>query len=267
MPALLAAERDPELSRSSLAGSRLTHRSDEVEADAQDGVEGEEPHAFQPVALSVVDDQVEDHHRADHGDDFGLREDQVHGLADDGPGNDQHRRHEHGDLSAGAGDDAEAQVHLVLVRHHDSRAVLGGVADDGEQDDTDEYRRHAQVFGDVLDVFHQVLGEEEDRQRGTEEDQHRLADAPTRRRVMPVVLGVGDRLQEVTVRLQVEDEQHHVQRDQHQRNRQRNLAVDQLPLAADVVDCRRHQERHRRDRQHGGCGARRHLVERLLIAF
>lgn len=87
---------------------------------------------------------------------------QSHGLADRPAQHDQRGSDEQRNLDARADGHAHSQVHLVLDSHHAGGHVLGGVADDGDQDQTDKgladlARRHQRV-----DAVDHVVGAHRD---------------------------------------------------------------------------------------------------------
>jgi hypothetical protein len=243
-------------------------RSDEVEGDADDGVETEQHGAFQPVGLAVLDDASDHHHRGKHRDDFSLRKDQVHRLAQDIADNHHDRCDEHRNLRAGAEHQADRQVHLVLASHQHGGAVFGGVADDGKQDDTNKDRRHAHGVGGVFDARDQLFGQEHDRQGDAEQHHDGLLQAPAGSRLMRVFGDVGDWRKQVLVCLEAEEQPGEVEHHQHDRDGQRHLAIEQLAVRrADVVQRSRQKQGKGSDGEQRDAGASAAFVELLLFVL
>jgi hypothetical protein len=110
----------------------------DVEGQGDDDVGAEAHAALEVVALAVSDEVVDDQHGEEEDDGLEALEVQGHGLADDPAEDDEEGSDEQGDLHAAADRDANGQVHLVLVRDDAGGDVLGGVADDGQEDQTNE---------------------------------------------------------------------------------------------------------------------------------
>lgn len=242
--------------------------SDEVEGRADDGVETEQHGAFEPVGLAVLDDACDRDHRGKHRDDFSLRKDQVHRLAQDEAGNHHHRRDEHRNLRAGAEHQADRQVHLVLASHQHGGAVFGGVADDGKQDDTNKDRRHAHGLGGVLDARDQLFGQEDNRQGDAEQHQDGLLQAPAGSRLMRVFGDVSHRREQVLVRLEAEEQTSEVEQNQHDGNGERHLAVEQLAIrCTDMVQRSGQKQGKSSDGEQRDAGTGATFVELLLFVL
>ena len=112
----------------------------------------------------------------------------------------QDRGDEEGDLAAGADRDVDRQVHLVLHRDQHRDPVLGGVADDRDDDHADEELGEADRLRGLGDRADQDLGHDPDEDAGDRQRDHRGADRPAPA-VLVLVLGV----EEVAVGLQRED--------------------------------------------------------------
>ena len=105
----------------------------DVKGKGNDGVDANAHGAFKVVALSVLDQVVDD----ENGDeeDHGLETLEVkgHGLVHDPAENDKEGRDEEGDLHRGTDGDVDSEVHLALVCNNNSGYVFGGIANDGNQ--------------------------------------------------------------------------------------------------------------------------------------
>ena len=120
-------------------------------------------------------------------------EDERHRLAEQVADEDEHGGDEERDLQAGADGDAQAEVHLVLVRDLDRDQVLGDVADQRHQHDADEERGQAPGFGGRLERADQDLAHEDDRDRGggQDADRHRQPHRRAPPRLRPPCSGCG----------------------------------------------------------------------------
>ena len=99
------------------------------------------------------------------------------------------------------------EVHLVARREVDRDPVLGGVADDGDDDDADEERRQADRLRGLADRADEDLRHHADRHAGEGQGDHALAHRP---RLADVVLGAVLGVEEVLMRAQREDQPGHV---------------------------------------------------------
>ena len=114
--------------------------------------------ALEVVGLAVLDQHRDDERGQEEGDGLeGLKVERhvaVHDPAED----DEEGGDEEGDLQAAADGDADGEVHLVLVRDNDGGNVLGGVADDGDEDEADEGLADVGRLNDRVDAVDEVLG-------------------------------------------------------------------------------------------------------------
>ncbi|KAH6607600.1 hypothetical protein Trco_003913 [Trichoderma cornu-damae] len=126
-----------------------------------DGIEADQKEAFQPMALSVANEIVDQQHGDEHDGNLEGVEAQVHLVVAHAPADDDQQGDEkQGDLHAGSDGDANGKVHLVLDGDGDGGGVLGGVADNGEQDEADKLLGQGAVLGDGVDGSDHVLGAE-----------------------------------------------------------------------------------------------------------
>lgn len=93
-----------------------------------------------------------------------------HGLAHGPAEEDEEGGDEEGDLHGGADGDADGEVHLVLVGDDDGRDVLCCVADDGDEDQTDEGLGDAGALDDGADGADEVVGADGDEDGDEDED-------------------------------------------------------------------------------------------------
>ena len=97
------------------------------------------------------------------GDELEGREEQIHRLRrDEVAEEDQHRRDEQRDLRRRSDGDGDGRVHLVVGRQHHRREVLGGVADQRDDDDADEELGHAEIARRRGHRRHQQLADDGD---------------------------------------------------------------------------------------------------------
>ena len=135
------------------------------------------------------------------------------GLADGPAHKHQEGHHQQRDLEAAADRHPDGQVHLALVRRGDGRDVLGGVADDGEQDQAHEGLAHAPVGGDLVDGADEELGDDRNDRRGGGEQGPR----PPQRQDRVLLLLLIVVLVQVRVRLELEGEVAAVDQYEHHR--------------------------------------------------
>src|SRR5262245_51543975 len=119
----------------------------EVEGDGQDHVDAEKLRPFDPVRLAVHGDEGGHAGGDGDGEDLEGGEDEVHGVAEGIAGEDEDGGDEEGHLGARTDGDPHREVHLVPHRHQDGGGVLGGVSDDGDQDDAGEDLGEAELLG------------------------------------------------------------------------------------------------------------------------
>jgi hypothetical protein len=132
--------------------------------------------------------------------------------------------------------------------------VLGGVADDRDDDHADEEWRQADRLGRLGDRSDEDLGHHADGNAGDREHDHAAADRPG---LADVVLGGVLGVEEVLVRAQREDQAGDVRQQQDDRDADRQLldvgvVVDRLGVgprqagALDELEDRRGDQRRRR---------------------
>ena len=136
-------------------------RRHQVQRHREDQVDHQHQHADEPGRAPTDRDE----HRGDRGDEHhhhrARPELQIHRRRpDDIAQQHQHRRDEQRDLRRAAQRDAHAQVEPVLARGGKGRGHLGRAADQRDDDEADEDRRHAEVLGRHLhrldeDLAHQ----------------------------------------------------------------------------------------------------------------
>lgn len=153
------------IQKKSRSENALDHRPDiasiirvDVERQSDDDVSSQAHAALEVVALAIADEVVDDEDGEEEDDGLEALEVQRHGLADDPAEDDEEGGDEEGDLHAAADRDADGQVHLVLVRDDAGGDVLGGVADNREQDETDEGLADVRGLDDRVDAVDQVFG-------------------------------------------------------------------------------------------------------------
>jgi hypothetical protein len=90
-------------------------------------------------------------------------------LANDPPEHDNQGEDQERNLHAGSNRHADREVHLVLHGHRDRRRVLGRIAHDGKEDQTNERLRNTTAHRDGVDGANQELGTSGHQGRGCEE--------------------------------------------------------------------------------------------------
>ena len=106
--------------------------------NAENDVNGEKLNAFDPVGFAVAADLKQDVNRSDHRKDFWPRKLEVHRPTKQIGNEYKHRRDKECDLQARSNRNPNAQIHFVFQRHENGGRVLGGVADNRDNDDADE---------------------------------------------------------------------------------------------------------------------------------
>ena len=136
-----------------------------VEGDRNDDVCAKTHASLEVVALAVLDEVVDHEHTEEEDHSLEALEVERHVLSDDPADNDHERSHEQHDLDGAADRNTDGQVHLVLVGDDHGRNVLGGVTNDGQEDETDEGLADARRFDDGIYAIDEVLGADGDQDR------------------------------------------------------------------------------------------------------
>lgn len=108
------------------------------EGNGGNKVGAEQHDSLKPVGLSVLQQVVADKDSDEEDGSLKGGEVQRHGLVDDPAENDQEGGEEKGNLQRGADSHSDSQIHLILDSHNHGSHVLGGVTDNGQQNQTDE---------------------------------------------------------------------------------------------------------------------------------
>lgn len=106
----------------------------DVESKCNDGVDTNAHGALEVVALSVLDQVVDDQDGDEEDHSLEALEVESHGLVHDPAEDDEEGSDEESDLHGRSDGDVDSEVHLALVCDNDSGDVLGGVSDDWNQD-------------------------------------------------------------------------------------------------------------------------------------
>ncbi|KAJ8566818.1 hypothetical protein ON010_g6302 [Phytophthora cinnamomi] len=236
------------------------------ECDGHKRVGSEEHRALQPVGLAVGDDRVYDDDRHEVDEDLELGERKRHGLIHEPAREHDHGHHEKRDLRGRSHCDAHGELHLVVQRDLDSRHVLHSVAHDGQQDDADERLAQVHLIGKTIDGAHEELGEH-GHQQGRAKQHGRAGTLGQCGSLLGVLLLV---LEEVSVRLELEEEQLDVHEEQEgggdARERERVGHTSFLRLVVREVEDvagQQHGERGQHEQRRVGAGT--HGVERVFL--
>ena len=120
------------------------------EGEAEDEVDGDEEHAFEPCGFAVADDGADGEGAGGDGDEFeGVAEDEGHGFAEAGGDYDQDGGNEEGHLNAGPGGDGEGEAHAVAPGEVGGGDVFGCVPDYREDGDAHEECGDAKLMSRV----------------------------------------------------------------------------------------------------------------------
>ena len=171
--------------------------------NAENDVNGEKLNAFDPVGFAVAADLKQDVNRSDYGEDFRPRKLEVHRLTKQIGDEYQQRRDKERDLQARSNRNPNAQIHFVFQRHENGGRVLGGVADNRDDDDADESLGDAERRAYALDRADQKFRKQCHESSGNEQDHDRLAARPILASFLQFALGA---LKEMPVRLERETE-------------------------------------------------------------
>lgn len=188
--------------RANVAGIRI--RVD-VERNTDDDICAETHVSFQIVALSVLDEVVDDQHTDKEDDSLEALEVQRHVLSDDPTENDHEGSDEESDLHRASNGNSDGQIHLVLPSNDNSRDVLSGVANDGNEDETDESLADTSLGDNGVDAVNQVLGTDGD-QDGDNEKADGGSDGSEKLGLLFLLVFSHFGIEEASVRLQLEVE-------------------------------------------------------------
>ena len=126
--------------------------------------------ALKVVGLAVLDQHRDDERGQEEGDRLERLEVERHVAVHDPAEDDEEGGDEEGDLQAAADGDADGEVHLVLVRDDNGGDVLGGVADDGDEDEADEGPTDVCRLDDRANAVDEVLGANSHGDRDDDQD-------------------------------------------------------------------------------------------------
>jgi hypothetical protein len=129
-----------------------------VECQRDDSVDTNAHGALEIVALAVLDQVVDNQHRDEEDHRLEALEVQRHGLVHDPAKNNQERSDEERDLHGGSDGHVDGEVHLALVCDDDGGDVFGGIADNGDEDKSDEGLADVCGCDDGVDAVYEVLG-------------------------------------------------------------------------------------------------------------
>lgn len=185
------------------------------ECEGNDGVNTQTHGALQVVALSVLDEVVHNQDGNEKDDGLETLEVQRHGLVHDPAEDNEEGSHEKGDLHRAADGHVDSEIHLALVCDDDGCDVLGGVSNDGDQNETDECLADVRRLDNRVDAVNKELGANGDHDGhnnkrntggGGRQDLALLLVI-----ISSLVLNVGE---QVVVRVELEVEVQHVEDEQ-----------------------------------------------------
>jgi len=130
----------------------------DVERKGNDNVSAKAHAALEVVALAVADEVVDHKNGKEEDDGLEALEVESHRLAHDPAEDDEERSDEERDLHAAADRNTDGQVHLVFVCDDASGNVFGGVADNGQENETDEGLADVEGIDDGVNAVNQVFG-------------------------------------------------------------------------------------------------------------
>src|SRR5262245_53512282 len=128
----------------------------EVEHQGDDRVDGHQLDSAVPVGSPIAGHHHRDEHRQEQGAYFGPVERQMKRLrSHEIACQDQDGGYEQGDLDGASEHDSQRQIHLVPQGHGHGGPAFRCAADDRQENDPDEGRRHAQGLAGALRGAHQ----------------------------------------------------------------------------------------------------------------
>lgn len=128
------------------------------ECNGNDGVQANAHAALQVVALSVLDQVVDNQHTQEEDDSLEALEVKSHLLAHDPSEDDKEWGNEEGDLHGTSNGNADSEVHLVLVCDDHGGDVLGSVSDNRKENETDESLADTRGSDDGVDRSNEIFG-------------------------------------------------------------------------------------------------------------
>mmetsp|Transcript_12160 Transcript_12160/g.25700 ORF Transcript_12160/g.25700 Transcript_12160/m.25700 type:complete len:225 (-) Transcript_12160:282-956(-) len=147
------------------------------ESRGEHDVRGAEDESLEPIALPVGHDGGgADHGEGEHAR-LERREVEGERRVDRPRRRDAEGDGEQRDLRRRADGNADGELHLVLHREDDRGGVLGGVADDWEEDGGDKGDRNVERLGGALDGVDDEVGEDRDEDGDDAHPEHRAPEA------------------------------------------------------------------------------------------
>lgn len=138
-------------------------------ANSNNHIRSNKQTALEIIAATVEDQKIDDESRGEQADGFEQVEVQAHVRVKDPAEEDDDGGDEEGDLDARADGDADGQVHFVLACDGHGCDVLGCVADDGEDDETDEGLADGRVVDHFRDGVDEEFSADSDQSSGEQE--------------------------------------------------------------------------------------------------
>lgn len=106
----------------------------DVKGKSNDGVRSQAHCALEIIALSVLDEIIDDQYGQEEDDGFEALEMKGHGLADDPTKDNEEGCHEEGDLHGASNGNINGEIHLALVSNDNGGYMLGGISNDRNKD-------------------------------------------------------------------------------------------------------------------------------------
>jgi hypothetical protein len=245
----------------------------DVERKRNDSVGSYTHRALEVVTLSVLDQVINDQNRDKEDNCLEALEVQSHGLMHDPSEKDKEGCYKKRDLHGGSDGHVDSEVHLALVCDDDSGDVLGGVSNDGDEDETHEGFADVCGFDDGVNAINEKFGTD-GHHDGDQDKRNTGSDGRQDLTLFLLVLSalVLDIGKQVVVGVQLEVEVQDVENEEDNGGTVREdkdilvgLGVVGVAVLHDCVERGRDDERGGGDgheRGHGGCDG---LVEALLL--
>jgi hypothetical protein len=243
------------------------------ERKRNDGVDTNTHGTLEVVTLSVLDEVVNDQNRDEEDNGLEALEVQGHRLVHDPAKKYEEGSDEKRDLHGGSDGHVDSEIHFALVCDDDSGDVLGGVSNNGNEDETDKSLADMCGFDDGVNAVNEELSADGDHD-GDQDKRNTGSDGRQDLALLLLVLSalVLDIGEQVVVRVQLEIEVQDVENEQDDGGAVREdenvligLGVVGVAVLHDCVECGRDDERGRGDsheRGHGRCDG---LVEALFL--
>jgi len=134
----------------------------DVKRERNDSVDTNAHGALEVVALSVLDQVVDNQHGDEEDHSLEALEVESHGLSHDPAEDDEEGSDEERNLQGRSDGDVDSEVHLALVCDDDGGDMLGSISDNRDQDQTDKCFADVCGFDNGVDAVDKKFGADGD---------------------------------------------------------------------------------------------------------